>query len=139
MSLMVFVFDDEEDIRDVLTLFLQERGYKVKTFSDPLGFNTRCSCSQGERCGDILITDQNMPGLTGLELIKQLIRNGCRGIVRHMAVISGSWTEEALREAKKLGCKILNKPFNIEELYNWLDECEKSILSGPNEQVFTNF
>jgi len=127
MALRALVFDDEEDVRDILTLFLRARGYEVLSFSDPGTFNTRCSCSEGKPCGDILITDNRMPRLTGLELVRRLLRNGCNGVVRNMAVISGHWTGADLREAGRLGCKTFHKPFRMEEIYKWLDECEGRI------------
>jgi len=40
-------------------------------------------------------------------------------------LLSGTWAEEQLTQAKALGCSVLHKPFMIEELMTWLEECEK--------------
>jgi CheY-like chemotaxis protein len=82
---------------------------------------------------DVLITDQRTPKMTGLDFIENQTRNGCKAIMKNKAVISGNWTKEECEQAKSLGCQIFNKPFRIEEISEWLDECEKSI--DPNRKL----
>jgi len=41
--------------------------------------------------------------------------------------MSGDWTTEAIEEAGKFDVKIIEKPFEFEELKDWLDTCEKGI------------
>ncbi|HEC97254.1 MAG TPA: response regulator [Nitrospirae bacterium] len=129
MNLRAFIFDDDERIRSLLSIILERRGYKVLAFPDPTYFSlysdTECSCPPGHVCGDILITDNNMPSMKGLEFIRNRMQNGCRGIVQNKAVMSGIWTALDLAYAKSLGCRIFEKPFMIEEIHKWLDECEK--------------
>jgi len=129
MSLRAFVFDDDEKIRSLLSIILESRGYKVLSFPDPTYYflysDTECSCPPGYVCGDILITDNNMPNMKGLDFIQDRIQNGCRGIVQNKAVMSGTWTAAERAYAETLGCKIFEKPFMIVEIHKWLDECEK--------------
>ncbi|MEC4684982.1 MAG: response regulator [Nitrospirota bacterium] len=129
MSLRAFVFDDDEKIRSLLSRILESRGYTVLSFPDPtycaLHSDTECSCPPGQVCGDILITDNNMPNMNGLEFIQNQMQKGCRGIVQNKAVMSGTWTEVDHAYAKSLGCRIFEKPFMVEEIHKWLDECEK--------------
>jgi hypothetical protein len=70
-----------------------------------------------------------MPKMTGLEFVRQQSVRGCKGIMKHKAVMSGSWSAEELRLAKSLGCKIFYKPMDIQELMDWLKECEQTISS----------
>ena len=42
-------------------------------------------------------------------------------------MMSGAWGEEGLLKAKELGCKIFFKPFNFEDITEWLDEVEQNI------------
>ena len=129
MSIRAFILDDDEKIRSLLSIILESRGYTVLTFPDPTYFTlysgTECSCPPGQVCGDILITDNNMPNMKGLEFIQNRIQSGCRGIVQNTAVMSGTWTALDIAYAKSLGCRIFEKPFMIEEIHRWLDECEK--------------
>jgi hypothetical protein len=41
--------------------------------------------------------------------------------------MSGNWPTEDEAIARKLGCKIFNKPFNMSEMEEWLDYVEKNI------------
>jgi len=68
-----------------------------------------------------------MPNMKGLEFIQRQVQKGCRGIVQNKAVMSGTWTDADIAYAGSLGCRIFEKPFMIEEIHRWLDECEKRI------------
>lgn len=131
LKLRAFVFDDSEELRSLISSILETRGYEVLSFSEPthspIYLACECQCSRDNPCGDIFITDINMPNMTGLEFIENQLRNGCKAILQNKAVMSGGWTEAELEQAGKLGCQIFNKPFRLEELIRWLDECEKRI------------
>lgn len=133
MRLRVFVFDDDEQIRSLLSIILEQRGYEVLSFPDPsyypIDLDAECSCPEGYVCGDILITDNCMPNMTGIEFV-QKIRNCYRGIAQNKAVISAAWAVVDLEQAKRLGCRIFQKPFSIKEITRWLDECEQRIDSN---------
>jgi hypothetical protein len=47
--------------------------------------------------------------------------------------MSAAWADAQLEQAKRLGCRIFRKPFQIKELNEWLDECEKRI--DPNRKL----
>lgn len=69
-----------------------------------------------------------MPKMTGFEFLKELQSYGCK--VQNIAVMSTAWEESELEYFEGVGCKILEKPFKMNELAKWLDECEKKI--DPN-------
>ena len=81
--------------------------------------------SQGHTCADIIITDIDMPKITGLDFIENQLKRGCK--VRNLATMSGSWSDSQMKRAAELGCKAFTKPFDINELMSWLNHCEKSI------------
>ena len=62
---------------------------------------------------------------TGLEFIKNRLKLGCK--IKFRALMSADWTESDLRYAQKIGCKVLHKPFDLEELLEWLENCQKQI------------
>jgi CheY-like chemotaxis protein len=131
MKIRAFVLDDDEAIRSLISYILEERGYEVLSYSEPLFcpvyLDSKCPCPMKYVCGDIFITDINMPNITGLEFLENQMRNDCKATVQNMAVMSGAWTDTQLEQAKKLGCRIFEKPLNFEEVSKWLDECEKRI------------
>ena len=66
-QLRLLLVDDEQDILDFLERALRRR-YQVTRFSDPLA--ALAEIRQGHF--DVVITDQMMPALTGLELIEEI-------------------------------------------------------------------
>jgi len=132
MRIRVFVFDDDQTIRSILWRLLDGRGYEVFTFPDPafcpLHLATGCPCPEDQACADIIISDINMPNVTGLEFVENQMKKGCK--VKNVALMSGAWSDSDLEYARRLGCQALHKPFTLEEINTWLDVCEKKI--DPN-------
>ena len=137
MDLRIIVFEDDDAIRQSLTLLLRKNGYEVISASDPTicpVYSTREeSCSHEDACGDFLLTDNHMPNMTGLEFIEAQSQRWCKGIIANKAVMSGTWSSEEREKAEKLGCKIFTKPFRIEEIIEWLDE--RKILIPPSRKL----
>jgi len=68
----VFLVDDDEAIRDGLSMLLQSYGYTVETFSSAERFLERCAAPLPEPCMAIL--DLSMPAMNGLDLQTELNR-----------------------------------------------------------------
>lgn len=69
----IFLVDDDQGMRDSLTLILELAGYRVKSFSSPQEFLAVFS-AQDRGC---LLLDQRMPEMSGLDLQTALIERGC--------------------------------------------------------------
>jgi FixJ family two-component response regulator len=68
----VFLVDDDEGLRLALTFLLESEGLTVRAYSCPNGLLTeRKTCP-----GGCLVTDFNMPGMDGLELVSALRKRG---------------------------------------------------------------
>ncbi len=132
-KLRAIVLDDNYVLRTLIDDILKNRGYEVHGSSEPffcpVYLDSKCPCPVETYCSDIIITDINMPNMTGLEFIEHLKRNGCK--IQNVAVMSGRWTDKELEHAKRLGCHTFEKPFNLEEFEKWLDDCEKKL--DPNK------
>jgi DNA-binding NtrC family response regulator len=135
MKKRAFILDDQRLMSELLKQILEDRGYEVLSFSDPRDcplFNKGiCHCTDGQICGDIIISDINMPNNHGLDLIERQKKSGCK--IKNIALMSGFWTGSDLRKAEKLGCKVFHKPFTIDEIEEWLDDCAKRI--DPNRDL----
>ncbi|MFQ5651081.1 MAG: response regulator [bacterium] len=127
MTIRVFVFDDDESVRTTFARMLSRLGYEVITFSRAALCDS-CKCLDGQVCADIIISDVDMPGVTGLEFIAGQRMNGCKA--SSVALMSGKWTESGLQRARELGCHIFQKPLNIQEMKEWLEHCQRNILPG---------
>ena len=122
MKLRVLIIDDEECIRDSLGLYLSEKGYEVQTANDPSicigvkdGFNRST-----EPCADVIIVDQWMPVMTGIDFLSQRHEWGCKSASQHKALMSANLSEDLKEQAIQLGCKVFEKPVRLSEIEEWL-------------------
>ncbi len=129
MRIRAVVIDDEDLIRNLIYDIMKKRGYEVYASSEPLlcpiYLGSKCSCPVEHFCTTIVITDIDMPNMTGLEFIEHQKSMGCK--VQNVAVMSGRWTGEEIEHAKSLDCHMFKKPFKIDEIEKWLNECEKKL------------
>lgn len=136
-KLRAIIIDDEPFIRNMLKDFFLLRGYEVLSYSDattvcPLFGRDGDVCTNEWPCGDVLITDFNMPGLNGVELLEHQQGKGCKLDRRNKAVISGYIDDMSRRTLDDLGCTFFRKPFTIHAIAAWLADCEqRADLSVP--------
>ena len=125
----VILIEDSKAILRLLSETFGDRGYEIFGFSNPaicpLQMIPECRCGVNQTCTDIIVSDLNMPNLTGLSFIENQKKKNCK--CKHVALISANWTEQELSLAHKLGCKIFTKPFFFQEFDEWLDKVETSI------------
>src|SRR5205814_9763609 len=70
-----------------------------------------------ERAVDVLIIDNLMPGMTGLDLIKELVSSTPETERPQILMMTAHATIESAIEAMKLGAlDFLQKPFEVDEL-----------------------
>ena len=135
MKLRAVIFDAVESVRELLAVALRDRGYEVLSFPEPTDCplytetDNRCTCPQEFPCGDLLITDQDLPRMTGLEFIEHQQTRGCKGIAQNKALLAESLTPAELARARQLGCKVFIKPFRFRDFSQWLDGREQEIPS----------
>ncbi|MFT5683981.1 MAG: YesN/AraC family two-component response regulator [Myxococcota bacterium] len=109
--LRVLVADDEIEIRELLGEYLSARGHEVQTASDG-----RQALSWLEHNPiDVLLTDVQMPNVTGVELVSALHSQSMPiGVV----VMTGFPTIESATTAMKMGASdYLLKPFRLRDVY----------------------
>jgi two-component system alkaline phosphatase synthesis response regulator PhoP len=99
----VLVVDDSKDIRDFLTEYvLEPKGFQVLTASNGL---MGLEMAMTER-PDLMITDQQMPQLTGLELLTKLQEHN---IDVPTILMTGQGSEETLPSAWVFAITSLNQ------------------------------
>lgn len=128
------MFEDDPDIQQMVNLLLETNGCEVFTYEDPsqslLQQEHDCQCKDNEVCADIVITDIDMPFVSGLDFIEEQIQKGCK--VENIAILSGAWTDENEKRARALGCEVLKKPSFFSELSDWIEKCLARMGKQPN-------
>jgi FixJ family two-component response regulator len=106
----VFVVDDDDAIRDSLGMFLAAVGFAVETFESAEAFLRRLN-GMGQ---SVLVLDQRLGGMSGLELQAELIR---RGIGLPTVFITGHGDAQMSATAMRQGAiEVLSKPFHNDML-----------------------
>jgi len=127
--LRVIVLEDNDVLRTVLSELLSAAGYEVFSYAGPslcpLQETGTCGCRPSQTCADVIISDLGMPDMDGLRFVELLKKKNCR--CRHMAVMSGLWKDEELRQAERMSCKVLSKPFQTDAFFRWLKTIEEEI------------
>jgi DNA-binding NtrC family response regulator len=109
----ILLADDEEGIRKTLGRALREDGHDVATASSA----EEVSRLLGERAFDVLVADHRMPGRTGLDLIRDLVRTTPESERPQVILMTAHATVDTAIAAMKRGaCDYLQKPFEVEEL-----------------------
>ena len=106
----IMVVDDEENIREVLSNYLETLGYEIQTASD--GKDALEKFEAG--AFDLIISDLLMPNIDGLELLRK-VREKDRDVV--FLMITGYPSIETAVEAIKKGAyDYITKPFHMEDV-----------------------
>jgi len=108
---LILVADDHQEIRDFLAeSILSPAGYAVQTVGDGMSALTLIR----EMNPALVITDQNMPNLTGIELIQRLHRDHPE--IPVILMTSEGSEQLAVRALRSGAVDYLTKPFEADEL-----------------------
>ncbi len=117
---MVSIIDDDDIVREATKGLVRSLGYRVSTFGSAEEF-LKSDLLVDTSC---LITDLQMPGLSGIELQDKLIAGGRRFPI----IFITAFPEESVRaRAMKVGAAgFLSKPYSEERLIDCLDRALKA-------------
>ena len=126
-SYRILLVDDEKNLTKCLELVLSIEGHNVITAnSGEKALELIKGIYKSGETIDLLITDMWMEGMSGLDLIKNLHK---QGITPRTIGISGFTDDETVDELYRKGCNdLILKPFTDEELLRRISEimdCEK--------------
>ncbi len=115
----VLLVDDEKDFVEMLSLRLQETGEKV--FSAHSG--KACLEILGETDMDVVILDIKMPGMDGMETLKEIKK---RHPLVEVIMLTGHGSAETAVDGMKLGAfDYLMKPAEFDDLSAKLENARK--------------
>jgi len=112
---MISIIDDDESIREATRGLVRSLGYQAAAFQSAEDFLQ----SEGRDATSCVITDIQMPGISGLDLQDRLRGEGCSTPV---IFITAYPQERAKARAMKAGAiGFLGKPFDDQALIACLD------------------
>lgn len=127
----VYVVDDEESIRSVVSDALGGVGYQIETFPDAEAAVARVK----EAPPHVIISDIRMPGMSGIDLLKAV--KVLSADIQFVIMTSHASLETAL-DALRLGAyDYIHKPFeDIQDVIKCIDRTiERVYLQYQNEQL----
>ena len=109
----ILLVDDEEKILKTLGRALRDAGHEVVETTNPR-YGQRLL---NERAFDVLLVDNVMPDVSGLDFIRELVSGTGESERPEILMMTAHATVESALEAMKLGAlDYLQKPFEIDEL-----------------------
>lgn len=117
----ILLAEDDPEMRRLLVLALEDRGFVVEA----LGCGARLlerlftAVDAGADLPDIVVSDLNMPGATGLEALEQ-VRDRCWATA--FILVTAFATGSLERRARDLGAAVLAKPFALRDLRNLVEQ-----------------
>ena len=127
----ILIADDEAHILHVVTMKLSNAGYKVITAMDGEEALELCQSEMP----DLLITDYQMPYLTGLELCKHLREDERTARIPVLMLTARGFNIESHEMAKAGIDDVISKPFSPREILrkveNLIKHASTAAKQGP--------
>jgi signal transduction histidine kinase/CheY-like chemotaxis protein len=125
----VWLVDDDETLLEMTSSILNSAGMVVHSFSNP--WKAVSSFEKG--CANLLITDIRMPGIGGVEVLKQIqIKNG--GPITSIAMSGSNLEENDFADFSVF----IQKPFQPQTLIDAISGKLKSIKMEDNNEALGN-
>ena len=131
--MLIAIIEDEEDLLELLEFNLQAEGYDVVGF-----LNTkRVKNFIIEENPDLLIVDRNLPGVEGVNFIKEIRKEG---FTTPVIFLTAKNSEENILEGFDVGCDdYITKPFSMAELKARIKAVLKRNNKFPNLIAFKDY
>jgi CheY-like chemotaxis protein len=112
LSKAILIVDDDPDMTSIFSLGLQDEGFEVYAYNDPLDTLSNFR----PNFYDLLLVDINMPKMNGINLSRQILELDSN--VKICFITAGEANIEVLRElypTRDIGC-FIKKPVTIDQL-----------------------
>lgn len=112
---LISIIDDDDSLRSALVGLVRSLGYRASGFANAEDFLDGDNAAQS----DAIVTDIQMPGLSGIELKERLSAQGCAAPVIMITARAEAGLQERAFASGAL-C-VLKKPFAAEALIDCLE------------------
>lgn len=113
----IMIVDDEQHILNFYCTVLTNNGYECVCFKD-----AETALEAVDESYDLLITDNRMPGMTGIELLEEVMED--HEDLRRIMITGSYGTQDQMSSILDNGLahKMLNKPCGMEDFVNAVKE-----------------
>ncbi len=128
----ILVVDDERSMQEFLEIFFRSEGYEVVTAGSVETARIQLESDDF----DVVITDIQMPGGSGLDLLHLCYDLAPEAVV--IMITAFASTETAIRAMKEGAYDYVTKPFKVDELRIVVEKAlEKKLLTSENRRLRT--
>lgn len=126
----ILLVDDDQELRDDMTRYFSRRGYSTSESAS----GEKALEFADQRAFDVIVLDMMMPGMSGLDVLRELKE---RQNESEVVMLTGKGTIETAVEAMKLGAReFLTKPVSLKDLDTLVRKAAHSrLLKKENEQL----
>lgn len=111
MAKVIFILEDNDDLRELYSLILEQEDYKIKAFATVAEFKEHFS-----QIPDLYLLDVMLPDGNGIQLYKELKNSPANAKVPIVMVSANANVGEVKLECPN--AEFIAKPFDIDNLSN---------------------
>ena len=131
---LIYVLEDDRNIREIEEIALNNAGYQVVSFETAKEFQQKLN----ERIPDLLLLDLMLPDADGLELVMQLRQNVMTRSLPVIMVTAKTTELDKVRGLDSGADDYLTKPFSVMELISRVKALLRRSMKGLNERIREN-
>ena len=114
----ILVVEDHEATAEMVTMLLEDQGYKVtwvSTASAAIDFFSRLPKNSHDGCPDLVLLDLTLPDIDALDTLKQMLQS--YQTISPVIVVSAQPDKSIKQAAQDIGAvDVIRKPYLIETL-----------------------
>lgn len=123
----ILVVDDEPDNASIFSMSLEDGGFEVDAFTDPLLALSKFKSDHKKY--DLLILDIKMPEMNGFELYEEIRRIDNKVKTCFLTAFGEGYTEEfGRRFSSSINISFIRKPIRVDDLVKKVNEMMVSYL-----------
>ena len=111
---LIYIVEDDSDVRASLQVALEASGYAVRAYPSAEAL----LAGDAPRDIDCIVSDYNLPGMSGLDMIEKLRSTGSKSPA---IIVSANAKTFVARAARANVVAVLRKPAAYEALAQWLE------------------
>ncbi|HKG87356.1 MAG TPA: response regulator [Nitrososphaeraceae archaeon] len=117
----ILVVDDEPDNTSIFSMSLEDGGYEVDAFTDPLLALSKFKSEHKKY--DLLILDIKMPEMNGFELFEEIRKIDNKVKTCFLTAFGEGYTEEfGRRFSSSINVSFIRKPIRVDDLVKKVNE-----------------